>query len=110
MALDARINRREIRKLVADNTDRVLDGSRSTKLQAAANHYEHDLSANIEAVPQGVTALDPSLVAVWALAAPLLVCTTMTPFDRALLTIPPRTLRWLSSFDAYGVTGEKRHK
>ena len=85
-------------------------GSRLTKLQAAAKHYGHDVSANIEAEPQGVTALDPSLVAVWELATPLLVCATMTPFDPALLAIPPRTLRWLSSFDAYGVTGEKRHK
>lgn len=77
-----------------------------TKLRAAANHYGHDVSGNIEAEPQGVIALDPSLVAVWEPAAPLLVCATMTPFDRALLTIPPRTVRRLSSSDAYGVTGE----
>src|SRR4051794_20448040 len=47
-------------------------GCSMTKLQAAANHYGHDVSANIEAEPQGVIALDPSLVAVWELAAPLL--------------------------------------
>ncbi|MFF2242764.1 HD domain-containing protein [Arthrobacter sp. NPDC058130] len=43
-----------------------------TKLQAAGNHYGHDVSAHVEAEPQGVIALDLGLVAVWELAAPLL--------------------------------------
>ncbi|WP_457971625.1 HD domain-containing protein [Arthrobacter sp. D1-17] len=43
-----------------------------TKLQAAANHYGHDVSGGIEAEPEGVIVLDSGLVAVWELAAPLL--------------------------------------
>ncbi|GAA4048879.1 hypothetical protein GCM10023063_40490 [Arthrobacter methylotrophus] len=43
-----------------------------TKLLPAANHYGQDVSAGIEAEPDGVIALDPGLVAVWELAAPLL--------------------------------------
>ncbi|MGO4230013.1 HD domain-containing protein [Arthrobacter sp. YAF34] len=43
-----------------------------TKLLPAANHYGQDVTASIEAEPDGVIALDQSLVAVWELAAPLL--------------------------------------
>ena len=43
-----------------------------TKLQAAANHYGHDVSGSIEAEPEGVITLDPDLAGVWELAAPLL--------------------------------------
>jgi HD domain len=50
----------------------MAQGFSMTKLQAAANHYGHDVSASIEAEPQGVIALDPGLVPVWELAAPLL--------------------------------------
>jgi hypothetical protein len=43
-----------------------------TKLQAAANRYGQDVSAGIEAEPDGVIGLDPDLAAIWELAAPLL--------------------------------------
>ncbi|WP_255770818.1 HD domain-containing protein [Pseudarthrobacter sulfonivorans] len=43
-----------------------------TKLQATANHFGQDVSAGIEAEPDGVIALDPGLTALWESAAPLL--------------------------------------
>jgi hypothetical protein len=43
-----------------------------TKLQATDNHFGQDVSASIEAEPDGVIALDPDLAALWELAAPLL--------------------------------------
>ena len=43
-----------------------------TKLQPGANHSGRDVSAGIEAEPEGVIALDPELVAIWELAAPFL--------------------------------------
>jgi hypothetical protein len=43
-----------------------------TKLQAEANRYGQDVSASIEAEPDGVIVLDPDLAALWELAAPLL--------------------------------------
>lgn len=43
-----------------------------TKLHATANHFGQDVSASIEAEPDGVIALDPHLAALWEFAAPLL--------------------------------------
>jgi HD superfamily phosphodiesterase len=43
-----------------------------TKLRAAANHFGQDISASIEAEPDGVITLDPDLAALWEVAAPLL--------------------------------------
>jgi HD superfamily phosphodiesterase len=43
-----------------------------TKLQATDNHFGQDVSASIEAEPDGVIALAPDLAALWELAAPLL--------------------------------------
>ncbi|GAA1785888.1 hypothetical protein GCM10009712_36620 [Pseudarthrobacter sulfonivorans] len=43
-----------------------------TKLQATDNHFGQDVSASIEAEPDGVIALDPDLAALWEFAAPLL--------------------------------------
>ncbi|MEO8284740.1 MAG: HD domain-containing protein [Pseudarthrobacter sp.] len=43
-----------------------------TKLQATANHFGQDVSAGIEAEPDGVIDLQPDLAALWELAAPLL--------------------------------------
>ncbi|SDO97316.1 HD domain-containing protein [Arthrobacter sp. ok909] len=43
-----------------------------TKLQPAANMSGLDVSAGIEAQPDGVIALDPELAALWELAAPFL--------------------------------------
>lgn len=50
----------------------MKQGYSMTKLQAAANHYGHDVSGSIEAEPEGVIVLDSALEAVWELAAPLL--------------------------------------
>jgi HD superfamily phosphodiesterase len=43
-----------------------------TKLQPGANHSGRDVSAGIEAEPEGVIALDPELAAIWELASPFL--------------------------------------
>ncbi|MCU1436604.1 MAG: hypothetical protein JWR71_3329 [Pseudarthrobacter sp.] len=43
-----------------------------TKLQAAANRYGQDVSAGIEAEPDGVISLDLDLAAIWEYAAALL--------------------------------------
>jgi hypothetical protein len=47
-------------------------GCSMTKLQATDNHFGQDVSASIEAEPDGVIALDPDLAALWEFAAPLL--------------------------------------
>jgi len=43
-----------------------------TKLQPLANHFGRDVSAGIEAEPDGVIGLEPELAAIWELAAPRL--------------------------------------
>ncbi|WP_320537142.1 HD domain-containing protein [Pseudarthrobacter sp. IC2-21] len=43
-----------------------------TKLQATANHFGTDVTAGIEAEPDGVITLAPHLAALWELAAPFL--------------------------------------
>jgi hypothetical protein len=43
-----------------------------TKLHPGANHSGRDVSAGIEAEPEGVIALDPERAAIWELASPFL--------------------------------------